>query len=405
MLDSSRQAIVHATVPVLEAHGETLTCHFYQRMFRENPEVRAFFNPAHQRSGGQQQALAGAICAYARHIEDPSALAGAIELIAQKHASLGIRPEHYPIVGENLLASIREVLGDAADDELIEAWEAAYGVLAEVFVEREAEIYAEQEKRYGWRDFRPFTVARREVESDAVVSFHLVPADGGDLPAHDPGQYVTVRVPGPDGEPIMRNYSLSNAAGAAAWRISVKREHAPSEGVPAGVGSTYLHTELAEGDVIELAPPCGEFVLDLPEDRQRPLLFVAGGVGVTPLLSMLHAALAADEDRPIVFLQCALNGDVRPFSDELEALAGRHPNLRLHVRYSEPTVADREEAAYDSEGFVDDELLDHLVGDAEASWWLCGPTPMLAHLMPLLRSRGVAESEVHHECFGPAVAF
>ncbi|MED5501180.1 MAG: globin domain-containing protein, partial [Pseudomonadota bacterium] len=103
--------VIKQTVPVLQQHGETLTRHFYARMFEHNPEVKRYFNPAHQRSGGQQRALAGAILAYAQHIEDPSALASAIEVIAQKHTSLTIQPEHYPIVGENLLASIQEVLG------------------------------------------------------------------------------------------------------------------------------------------------------------------------------------------------------------------------------------------------------------------------------------------------------
>src|SRR4051794_22318349 len=106
MLSAETIAIIKATVPALRAHGETLTRHFYRRMFTGNPEVRAFFNPAHQHSGSQQRALAAAICAYAEHIENPAVLGAAVELIAQKHASLDVKPEHYPVVGEHLLASI-----------------------------------------------------------------------------------------------------------------------------------------------------------------------------------------------------------------------------------------------------------------------------------------------------------
>ncbi|HAM75827.1 MAG TPA: NO-inducible flavohemoprotein, partial [Alcanivorax sp.] len=149
MLTADQLAVIKATVPVLQEHGETLTRHFYQRMFEHNPEVRPYFNPAHQRSGSQQRALAGAICAYAQHVDNPAALTDAVELIAQKHVSLGIRPEHYPIVGENLLASIKEVLGDAATDDIIDAWAAAYGALADIFIGREADIYHEQEQRFG----------------------------------------------------------------------------------------------------------------------------------------------------------------------------------------------------------------------------------------------------------------
>src|SRR5215204_1306277 len=116
--------------------GDTITRHFYKRMFTGNPDVRAFFNPAHQHSGGQQRALAAAICAYAQNIENPAVLAGAVELIAQKHCSLGVRAEHYPIVGEHLLGSIREVLGAACTEQIIDAWAAAYGLLAGILIQR-----------------------------------------------------------------------------------------------------------------------------------------------------------------------------------------------------------------------------------------------------------------------------
>ena len=123
MLSNQTITIVKSTAPVLEQHGEALTKHFYKRMFSHNPEVAPLFNPANQFAGSQQRALAAAICAYAANIDNLEVLGGAVELIAQKHASLRIKPEHYPIVGENLLASIREVLGEAATDEIINSWE------------------------------------------------------------------------------------------------------------------------------------------------------------------------------------------------------------------------------------------------------------------------------------------
>jgi nitric oxide dioxygenase len=155
MLPQRTIDIVKATAPVLEEHGETLTQHFYKRMFAHNPEVAPLFNPAHQRAGSQQKALAAAICAYAANIDNLEVLGGAVELIAQKHASLRILPEHYPIVGENLLASIREVLGPGATDEVIAAWTEAYGFLAEILIGREAQIYSAHAKaRNGWTGFK-----------------------------------------------------------------------------------------------------------------------------------------------------------------------------------------------------------------------------------------------------------
>src|SRR5262249_32617598 len=141
MLTEQTIAIVKSTAPILEKHGETLTRHFYKRMFEKNPEVAPFFNRANQTQGTQQKALAAAICAYAANIDNLEILGGAVELIAQKHASLQIQAEQYPIVGENLLASIREVLGEGATEAVIQAWAEAYGFLANILIGREREIY------------------------------------------------------------------------------------------------------------------------------------------------------------------------------------------------------------------------------------------------------------------------
>src|SRR4051812_45944216 len=109
-------------------------------MFAGDPQVRAFFNAAHQHSGGQQRALAGAICTYAANIDNLGALGPAVELIAQKHCSLNIQPEHYPIVGKHLLVAIKDVLGDAVTDTVLGAWAEAYGFLADVLIGREKAI-------------------------------------------------------------------------------------------------------------------------------------------------------------------------------------------------------------------------------------------------------------------------
>src|SRR5688500_597214 len=176
MLNERTIEIVKATAAAVAPQAEAITRRFYSLMFAENPEVTAYFNQAHQHSGGQQRALAGAICAYAANIDNLAALGPAVELIAQKHCSLGIQPEHYPIVGKHLLAAIKDVLGDAATDEVIAAWGEAYGLLAKVFINREEEIYqAHESAPGGWRGFRPFVVRRKAVESDCIASFYLSP--------------------------------------------------------------------------------------------------------------------------------------------------------------------------------------------------------------------------------------
>ena len=200
MLSQKTIDTVKSTAPVLQEHGETLTRHFYQRLFTYNPETLPFFNQANQARGIQQRALADAVAAYAANIDNLEVLSGAVETIAQKHASLQVQPEHYPIVGETLLASIRDVLGDAATHDIIEAWAEAFGFLARILQGRESQIYQENKnKPGGWEGFINFTVAHKEVESDTITSFYLKRQDGGLLPDFKPGQYITLRLPAPGG--------------------------------------------------------------------------------------------------------------------------------------------------------------------------------------------------------------
>jgi nitric oxide dioxygenase len=389
-------------VPVLEAHGELLTRHFYQRMFEKNPEVGPFFNPANQAAGSQQKALAAAICAYAANIDNLEILGGAVELIAQKHASLQIQPEHYPIVGENLLASIREVLGDGATEEVIHAWGEAYGFLANILIGREKEIYHQhQVNPHGWTGFKPFRVTCKEQESEVITSFYLEPADGAAVPDFKPGQYLTLRVPSPCGHTTMRNYSLSDKPGQPWFRISVKRESAQNAGTPDGFVSNYLHQSVQVGDSLEVGPPCGEFFLDLTEQHHRPLVLISAGVGITPTLSMLLSVLEAMPERLIFFIHAALNGRTHAFKQIVRDLAARHPNLTIHSRYSEPTADDRAQGNFDSEGFVDGPLIESLIPDRDADYYFCGPKPFMVNIYHQLLEWGIAPTQVHLEFFGP----
>ncbi|MCG9094005.1 globin domain-containing protein [Laribacter hongkongensis] len=179
----------------LKEHGVDLTTHFYARMFKGNPELKQIFNRGHQEAGHQQQALAAAVAAYAINIDNPSVLSTALTHIAHKHVSLGIRAEHYSIVGKHLLVSIKEALGDAADNELLDAWGIAYNKIAEMLIEEEKNIYfCTANKNGGWTGGRGFKVARKVIESSEITSFYLRPADEGAVPDYLPGQYISVRL-------------------------------------------------------------------------------------------------------------------------------------------------------------------------------------------------------------------
>lgn len=396
MLQASTIAIVKATAPLLAQQGETLTRHFYTRMFTHNPEVKPLFNTSNQ-DGTQQRALAAAITAYAANIDNLEVLGSAVELITQKHASLQVKPEHYPIVGENLLAAIREVLGAVATDKIIHAWAEAYGFLADLLIAREKEIYATQaNKQGGWNGFKQFRVLHKQQESSIITSLYLVPCDDAPLPDYKAGQYITVRVPTSDGT-TMRNYSLSQKPNATALRISVKRE---SSATHKGYVSHYLHEKMDIGSTIELAPPCGEFVLNTSIDDDKPLVFIAAGIGITPIYAMLEEALESSCNRRIILIHALLNEHVQPFAPAIEALRQKHSTLKVHYRYSAPENTPPH-AKNKSTGYVTADFLDAQLPNKDAYYYFCGPKPFMVEMHTLLQQWGVPSSHIHFEFFGP----
>lgn len=402
MLSQQTIDIVKSTAPILDEHGETLTKHFYERMFSHNPEVAPFFNPANQSGGKQQRALAAAICAYAANIDNLEVLGGAVELIAHKHTSLQIKPEHYPIVGENLLASIREVLGEGATDDVINAWGEAYGFLADIMIGREKQLYKESlEKSGGWEGFRKFKIVRKEKESSVITSFYLKPEDGGALPDYMPGQYVTVQMATQDGSTTMRNYSLSDQPGQDYFRISVKKEVGAKVDAPNGYVSNVLHNEKIVGDTIELAPPCGEFFLNIKDRHERPLVLLAAGIGITPILSILKTVLKAKQDREIIFIHGCLNENVQPFKTTIDALEEKHTNLTTHYRYNDAESEGIKRLNNCSMGLVDAELIESLVPERHADYYFCGPKPFMVSIYQDLLKWGIPAAQVHFEFFGP----
>jgi nitric oxide dioxygenase len=391
MLSAEHRAIVKATVPLLESGGEALIRHFYTMLMDENPEVRPLFNQANQASGAQQRALANGVLMYARHIDQLEQLGGLVGQIINKHVALNILPEHYPIVGKCLLRSIREVLGaEIATDAVIDAWAAAYQQLADLLIGLEEQIYAKREAAPGgWRGTRLFRVASKARESDEITSFYLRPDDGGELLAFEPGQYIGVRL-FINGEELRRNYSLSAASNGREYRISVKRE-------PNGKVSNHLHANVAEGDTLELFAPSGDFKL---EQSDKPLVLISGGVGITPTLAMLQAAL--ETDRPVHFIHSARHGGVHAFRRTLDELAARHPQLKRFYCYEQKRAEDGE---VQGTGYLDEaRLAKWLPKTRDVDVYFLGPIAFMKAVKKHLKAIGVPESQSHYEFFGPASA-
>ncbi|MBV7485851.1 NO-inducible flavohemoprotein [Bordetella sp. BOR01] len=401
MLSQEVRALVKATAPVLKVHGEALTRHFYARMFRHNPELKQVFNQGHQDGGQQQQALAAAVAAYAEHIDDPSVLAPVVTRIVHKHVSLGIRPEHYAIVGKHLLASIGEVLGEAATDELIAAWAAAYGQLADLLIAEEARLYAQSAgKEGGWTGWRAFRLERKVPESAEITSFYLVPADGGPVPGYLPGQYISLRVYVPElGLMQPRQYSLSDAPGQGRLRISVKREGGVAgAGAPAGSVSNLLHARVQEGDVLDLAPPQGDFTLD--EQRAAPVVLVSGGVGLTPMVSMLNHLVARDDGRQIRFVHACRDRSVHAMKAHINTVTQAWPNVRKVIYYETVSADDRHGHDYDYTGRMNLQAIRDVAVLPDADYYLCGPLPFMNAQRQALAELGVEPDRIHAEVFG-----
>lgn len=383
MLTKQQIELVKATVPVLREHGVALTSHFYKRMLSHNPELMQVFNMGHQRAGFQQQALAGAVLAYAENIENLPALLGAVAHIANKHVSVGIRAEHYPIVGKHLIASIKEVLGDAATPELIDAWTAAYMQLADVLIGAEKAIYDKNAvAEGGWTGWRFFKVTEKSKQTDNVTSFKLVPVDNGKMPEVKAGQYISVRVFVKGQDLIQpRQYTVVKAD-ATSLTIAVKKVEAVEKS-PAGMVSNTLHNDINEGDVVEVSFPVGEF--NLPEGNGE-LCLLSAGIGITPLFAMLKEAVQKDPTRKISFVHVCKNKEAIPFREEL-ALVVKEGNASFEVFETS------------EHGRPSEDFFKSLVSQG-ADYCICGPVPFMKLAASELVKNGVAENKIHAEKFG-----
>lgn len=397
-MTNEQKELVKGTVPVLRAHGVLLTTHFYNRMFQHNPELKNMFNMGNQQNKKQQTALAMAVLAYAEHIEDPSVLLPVVSSIGHKHTSLDIRPEHYAIVGKHLIASIKEVLGDAATPELLDAWTVAYNQLASLMIGNEQGLYNKHtQQKGGWSGWRPFIVKQKTVESSVITSFYLYPADGGAVENHQPGQYISLRLFLPELNLLQpRQYSISCAPNGKFYRISVKKETGSKH--PNGMISNRLHDHIKEGDTIELSAPAGTFVLNAASSVRK--IFISGGIGQTPLISMLED-LIQDKNKtnmPITWIHGCKNEEVHAFKDKVLELSHFYSNFDQHIFYEQLT----EQQTNKHEGRVDLELLKETVLKDDAEYYICGPAPFITKHYNFLVENGVSKAVIYFEEFGPA---
>jgi ferredoxin-NADP reductase/MOSC domain-containing protein YiiM len=245
----------------------------------------------------------------------------------------------------------------------------------------------------GWPGFRPLRVSRIDRESNSVKSLEFQPVDGRPLAAPLPGQFIILRLhPAAAGPAVLRNYSLSALPSTDHYHVSVKQE-------TNGVASTYLHTQIKAGDIVDVAAPRGSFTL---KPGNNPVVLLSAGVGATPVLAMLHALAHHDSPREVWWLFGARNRSDHPFAEESRNLVKRLARGKSHVWYSRPNPEDRQGADFDSPGRIASEALRKLGVPLAADFYLCGPNAFLKDVSSSLAALGVPSERVHEEIFGAA---
>jgi ferredoxin-NADP reductase/MOSC domain-containing protein YiiM len=240
-----------------------------------------------------------------------------------------------------------------------------------------------------WVGFRELRVDRLVPESATVSSIHLVAANGTALPEARAGQYLTLRIPGAGQPAPVRSYSLSTAPVGGSYRISVKRE-------PQGAVSTYLTTRLRPGEVVMAAAPRGEFVLDADPG---PILLISAGIGLTPVLSMLHELAARRSDREVWWIHGARGPRENPLAAEAHALLAALPHAREHVFYSGATFPDHRQPQVAAGRMTADKLA-ALGIPKSAIAYVCGPASFMDDIRQALTALGIDSTRIHTELFG-----
>jgi nitric oxide dioxygenase len=307
---------------------------------------------------------------------------------------VGIKAEHYPIVGRHLLGAIQETLGEAATPDLLAAWGEAYGELANALIETEKNLYAQAGVQAG--ELRAMRVVEVSRESETVSSFTLEPGDGKPAPEFKPGQYISVSVGFADGSRQLRQYSLSDAPRSDRLRISVKRESAGAE-TPAGQVSNWLHDNVQKGSILQVSHPFGDFTPDT--ESSEPIVLLSAGVGITPMISVLNRIAAVNPSRYVIFGHAARDERHHAHQADIAAAKKRMPNLEVFTFYEAPIDADVIRGGVQA-GFMQVAKLPKWPR-TETNVYLCGPIGFMRAQWRALIEAGVPAYRLHREVFGP----
>ncbi|UZX01908.1 hemin transporter [Arthrobacter sp. CDRTa11] len=382
MLSDKSRPVIEATLPLVGSRIGAITPNFYSRLFAAHPELLdGLFSRSNQRSGNQQQALAGSIAAFATHlVNNPGTLPETVlSRIAHRHASLGITEPQYQVVYEHLFAAIAEDLAEVITPEIAEAWTEVYWLMADALIKIEKGLYSIQANGRMWT---PWRVAAKTPAGTGAMTITLEPSDETPITPALPGQYVSVKVQLPDGLRQVRQYSLSGGAGTSRTFTTKLDDD--------GEVSPVLHNSVKIGDVLQISNPYGEITL---KEGDGPVVLASAGIGCTPTASILRSLAESGSDREILVLHAestldnwALRGQM---TDDVDRLDGAELKLWLE-----------EPAAGSYEGFMSLREVDL---PADASLYLCGPLPFMKSIRNEAINAGIPATRIHYEVFGPDI--
>lgn len=406
-LSYKQTQIIRSTIPALRDHGERITTTFYRNMLQAHPELHNIFNDVNIANARQPRALTAVILKFAADINNISELIPRLERMCHKHCSLGIKPEHYQIVGKYLIDAFGEVLGPVMTAEARVAWDKAYWVLARMLIGREEQMYRGFESE-GWKGWRKFWVSKKVQETDCITSFYLSPKDGKRLPEFLPGQYISIKLEMDSGYVQLRQFALSDSPKPDHYRITVKRDRGMQvkkaggvTNVNPGVVSNIMLDDLQRGDEVEVSHPAGEIFLDrLSGGQHVPIVLISAGVGVAPMISILNSVIEHQPSRPVSFI----HGSQRdmPFEDHVRRVRQAAPNVSVNIFKSRLAEADFIGVDFDYDVRVDLAAVkpeDLYLSNGSAEYYICGPEQFMVEMSDYLVMQGVSLARVKFSPF------
>ena len=313
-LTAEQKKLLQDNISVMKEHGKEITTNFYATMFKEQPEMRNFFNQTNQKTGKQPIALAQTICYFVDNLDNLNVMVPQMSRISSKHRAITVKPEHYPIVGKYLMKAIKEHMGEKATPELMAAWQAVYDLIAETFMKLEKELYEKLGNDERDRGFVAFTVLKNEpIASGPIYTLTLERQDGGKLWSYNCGQYVTVRV---DKSGVLHHghYYLLEPFNGNNYTIAFKKGNDLDQN---SIVSTELIQNYPAGSTVLLSPPAGSF--SLAKDGKHHL-FISGGIGITSFMSMIQELNQQGKAATASLIQCVRTEDHAAFAGKLHKI-------------------------------------------------------------------------------------